>query len=46
MSECLGCLDCQVMYNDYKKCPTVSAIAKAKHSIAIENYKTFFFLYI
>ena len=21
MSECLGCLDCQVMYNDYKKCP-------------------------
>ena len=21
MSECLGCLDCQVIYNDYSKCP-------------------------
>ena len=21
MNECLGCLDCQIMYSDYKKCP-------------------------
>ena len=34
MSECLGCLDCQVMYSDYKKCPPLVAIAKAKHSIS------------
>ncbi len=34
MSECLGCLDCQVMYNDYKKCPPLVAIAKSK------TYKT------
>ena len=30
MSECLGCLDCQVMYNDFKKCPPLVAIAKSK----------------
>ena len=30
MSECLGCLDCQVMYNDYKKCPPLVAITKSK----------------
>ena len=28
MSECLGCLDCQVMYNDYKKCPPLVKISK------------------
>ena len=26
MSECLGCLDCQVMYNDYSKCPPLVAL--------------------
>ncbi len=30
MSECLGCLDCQVMYNDYQKCPPLVAITKSK----------------
>ena len=28
MNECLGCLDCQVMYNDYTKCPPLVAIRK------------------
>lgn len=28
MNECLGCLDCQVMYNDYDKCPPLVAIRK------------------
>ena len=28
MNECLGCLDCQVMYNDYFKCPPLVAIRK------------------
>ena len=30
MSECLGCLDCQVMYNDNKKCPPLVALSKLK----------------
>ena len=29
MKECLGCLDCQVMYNDYEKCPPLVAIRKS-----------------
>ena len=28
MNECLGCLDCQVMYNDNNKCPPLVAIKK------------------
>ena len=28
MNECLGCLDCQVMYNDYTKCPPLVALRK------------------
>ncbi len=34
MSECLGCLDCQVMYNDFKKCPPLVAITKKTKSKA------------
>ena len=30
MSECLGCLDCQVMYNDNQKCPPLVSLAKSK----------------
>ena len=30
MSECLGCLDCQVMYNDNRKCPPLVAASKNK----------------
>ncbi len=29
MSECLGCLDCQVMYNDDNKCPPLVALKKS-----------------
>ena len=29
MNECLGCLDCQVMYNDYSSCPPLVAIRKS-----------------
>ena len=32
MSECLGCLDCQVMYNDNKRCPPL--VLKSKQKIA------------
>jgi len=28
MSECLGCLDCQVMYNDYEKCPPLAKLKR------------------
>ncbi len=28
MNECLGCLDCQVMFNDYSKCPPLVALSK------------------
>jgi len=36
MSECLGCLDCQVMYNDFKKCPPLVAMTK-KQNISLSN---------
>ena len=32
MNECLGCLDCQIMYSDYEKCPPLVEARK--------NYKT------
>ena len=28
MNECLGCLDCQVMFNDFAKCPPLVAMKK------------------
>ncbi|RPF76362.1 MAG: 4Fe-4S binding protein, partial [Rickettsiales bacterium TMED254] len=28
MNECLGCLDCQVMFNDFAKCPPLVAMRK------------------
>ena len=31
MNECLGCLDCQIMFQDYSKCPPLVASRKSNN---------------
>ena len=39
MNECLGCLDCQVMYNDYTKCSPLVAIKKMLIILYVSSLK-------
>lgn len=36
MNECLGCLDCQIMFQDYAKCPPLVASRKSNNKLNIK----------